>query len=224
MRKWKNGLPALALAFVLALSGMAYAWAEVETTGAAPQSAAAQYVDGSYSVEVELTGGSSHNALVSPTTVYVENGCIYADIVFKRVEAPFHAPSYDSLTTCFGTYLPEIDEEALTCTFRRVQFPDLGDQEISAVTSAMSQPHEVQYSVFIDPAGVTLTGPSPEEKMAEPDAPAADERTDATDGQKKEGRTGLQTVEVIGIAGICVLICGGAVYALTARKRKGKGA
>ncbi len=142
-------------------------------TAVTPAAAGGKYVNGTYTIACQLTGEEWHNTLVSPTTLYVEEGNLYVDIVFKRVKAPLHAPRYDSLTTAYGTYAPELNEEACTCTFRRVQIPDLGYQDVVTVTSAMSQPYEVGYTVFFDPTGVPLTDPSQVVDITPPDEPGS---------------------------------------------------
>ncbi len=223
---------------------------EPAPTAVTPAAAAGKYVDGTYTIACRLTGEEWHNTLVSPATLYVEEGNLYVDIVFKRVTAPLHAPRYDSLTTAYGTYAPETDEEACTCTFRHVQIPDLGYQDVATVTSAMSQPYEVVYTVFFDPTGVPLTDPSQAVDITPPDEPGggdepghedlpgAEEPTgpmkghpdeliiggaDGAETQSGESESGLGTAAVIAIAAGCFLAGGGAGYVLGSRKRKNRG-
>ena len=157
-----------------------------------PAASAGKYVDGTYTIACQLMGEGWHNTLVSPTTLYVEDGNLYVDIVFKRVDAPLHAPRYDTLTTAYGTYFPELNEEALTCTFRRVQIPDLGYQDVATVTSAMSQPYEVVYTVFFDPTGVPLTDPSQAVDITPPDEPGGGDEPGGEDEPGEEELPGAE--------------------------------
>lgn len=133
-----------------------------------PSASAAEYEDGVYSVSVSTLGEGWHNSIVSPTTVYIEGGNIYTDIVFVRTTSPWHAPVYVSLTTAYGTYTdPVIDESNYTCAFYHVHIDSLGEIPFSAVTEAMSMPYSVDYAVYIDPDAVPL-------KADEPPVPADD--------------------------------------------------
>ena len=133
-----------------------------------PPASAAEYEDGVYSVGVSTLGEGWHNTIVSPTTVYIEDGNIYTDIVFLRTSTPLHAPVYVSLTTAYGTYTdPVINESNYTCAFYHVRIDSLGEIPFSAVTEAMSMPYSVDYSVYIDPDAVPL-------KADEPPAPTED--------------------------------------------------
>ena len=121
----------------------------------------AEYRDGTYEVAISLGGsGMNHNELLSPTTVRIENGSIYVDLVFHRVTND-HAPQYASVTTGCGTFTgPSISDTALTCAFYGVEVPSLGDVSITTVTEAMSQPYEVDYTVYIDDSAIPQTGGS----------------------------------------------------------------
>ena len=127
---------------------------------AAPK-AHAEYRDGTYQVPISLGGsGMNHNELLSPTTVRIENGSIYVDLVFHRVTNG-EAPKYVSVTTGCGTFTgPSISDTALTCAFYGVEVPSLGDVSITTVTEAMSQPYEVDYTVHIDDSAIPQTGGS----------------------------------------------------------------
>ena len=127
---------------------------------AAPK-AHAEYRDGTYQVPISLGGsGMNHNELLSPTTVRIENGSIYVDLVFHRVTND-HAPQYVSVTTGCGTFTgPSISDTAMTCAFYGVEVPSLGDVSITTVTEAMSQPYEVDYTLYVDDADIPQTGGS----------------------------------------------------------------
>lgn len=150
-----------------------------------PSASAAEYEDGVYSVSVSMLGDGSRNTVVSPTTVYIEDGNIYADIVFVRTTSPWHAPVYVSLTTAYGTYTdPVIDESNYTCAFYHVYIDSLGEIPFSAVTEAMSMPHSVDYAVYIDPDAVPLKAdeaPVPAEDPEPSDEPEPAEDPEPAD-------------------------------------------
>lgn len=127
---------------------------------AAPK-AHAEYRDGTYQAAISLGGsGMNHNELLSPTTVRIENGSIYVDLVFHRVTND-HAPQYVSVTTGCGTFTgPSISDTAMTCAFYGVEVPSLGDVSITTVTEAMSQPYEVDYTLYVDDSAIPQTGGS----------------------------------------------------------------
>lgn len=116
---------------------------------------AEQYPNGTYSVPVSLSGGSmGHNNVASPCTVTIENGNIYADIIFKRVTPPWHAPRYEWLRTSKGTVMPVVDEANYTNTFYRVPIESLGSVPITTLSSAMSEAHEINYTLYFDPNSI----------------------------------------------------------------------
>ena len=122
---------------------------------------AAAYQDGTYSVPVSLSGGSmGHNDIVSPCTVTVSGGVPYATLVFKRVKAPWHAPQYEWLSTSMGTVYPSVNESNYTNTFSNVPLPSLGAVSVTTLTSAMSDQHEITYSLYFDPSSVPTIGGS----------------------------------------------------------------
>lgn len=122
---------------------------------------AASYQDGTYSVPVSLSGGSmGHNDIVSPCTVTVSGGVPYATLVFKRVKAPWHAPQYEWLSTSMGTVYPSVNESNYTNTFSNVPLPSLGAVSVTMLTSAMSDQHEITYSLYFEPSSVPTRGGS----------------------------------------------------------------
>ena len=121
----------------------------------------ASYQDGTYNVPVSLSGGSmGHNDVVSPCTVTVSGGVPYATLVFKRVKAPWHAPQYEWLSTSMGTVYPSVNESNYTNTFSNVPLPSLGAVSVTTLTSAMSDQHEITYSLYFEPSSVPTRGGS----------------------------------------------------------------
>ncbi len=150
-----------------------------------PGASAAEYKDGVYTADVSTVGEGWHNSVVSPTTVYIEDGAVYVDIVFVRTTSPWHAPAYVSLTTDYGTYYdPAISEENYTCAFYHVRVDSLGEIPFSAVTEAMSMPYSVDYAVYIDPDAVPLKSeeaPAPSDDPEPSDEPAPGEDPEPAD-------------------------------------------
>lgn len=117
---------------------------------------AASYESGTYSVPVSLSGGTmGHNEIVSPCTVHISNGSITADIVIKRVKKPWHAPSIAWVETSAGrSGGPSVDENSYTNAFYNVPLPSLGTVTLNILTDAMSEPHEIEYSLYFDDSGI----------------------------------------------------------------------
>lgn len=122
---------------------------------------AASYQDGTYSVPVNLSGGRmGHNAIVSPCTVTVSGGKLYADIIFKRVKSPWHAPMYRYLSTSLGTVYPEVNESEMTNVFYQVPIQSLGNVQVSTLSDAMSEPKEIDYILYFDESAIPMAGGS----------------------------------------------------------------
>lgn len=97
--------------------------------------------DGTYTVEVQLEGGSGKATVESPATLKVENGKAYAVIVWS-------SPNYDYMVVEEEKYEP-INTEG-NSTF---EIPVAGfDRKlsVSADTTAMSTPHEIEYTLYFD--------------------------------------------------------------------------
>ena len=141
-------------------------------------SAAADYQDGTYTVPVSIDGLGRHNIIWPSGTLHVEGGALFLDITFERVDPKDHAPRYDWLATSLGTVTPVIDDAALTATFYRVPIPGFDPIPITVLTSAMSAPIEVEYTLNVDGSAVPLAPvetpeptPVPTEAPAETPAP-----------------------------------------------------
>lgn len=105
--------------------------------------------DGQYSVEVTLTGGSGRASVASPAELTIADGVMTARIVWS-------SPYYDYMLVDGTKYLPvntggnsefEIPVTTLEC-----------DIALSAETSAMSQPHVIDYTLRFDAATLKPAG------------------------------------------------------------------
>lgn len=102
--------------------------------------------DGTYTVEVQLEGGSGKATVESPATLKVENGKAYAVIVWS-------SPNYDYMVVEEEKYEPVNTEGNST-----FEIPVAGfDRKlsVSADTTAMSTPHEIEYTLYFDSNSIT---------------------------------------------------------------------
>ena len=105
--------------------------------------------DGEYTVEVELGGGSGRAQVTSPAELLVEDGQAYA-----RIE--WSSSHYDYMKVENEQYLPINEEGNSVFEIPVTAFDE--PMEVRADTTAMSRPHEVEYtltfaSASIEPAG-----------------------------------------------------------------------
>ena len=105
----------------------------------APDGAA--LADGTYQAAVTLTGGTGKASVASPAQIKVENGEMTATIVWS-------SNKYDYMIVDGEKYLPvSTDEHSV------FEIPISGfDAElpVTADTTAMSQPHEIDYTLNFD--------------------------------------------------------------------------
>ena len=97
--------------------------------------------DGEYTVEVTLSGGSGRATVESPTKIKVENGIATATIIMS-------SSNYDYVIAGEEKYLPVNTEGNST-----FEIPVTGfdyNMPISADTTAMSTPHEIDYTLYFD--------------------------------------------------------------------------
>lgn len=97
--------------------------------------------DGNYTVDVTLEGGSGRASVESPAKLNIDGGTAYATIIFS-------SPNYDYMMVDGEKYLP-INTEG-NSTF---EIPVSGfdwKMAVSADTTAMSTPHEIEYTLYFD--------------------------------------------------------------------------
>ncbi|MDD6402291.1 MAG: hypothetical protein PUG10_11895 [Lachnospiraceae bacterium] len=97
--------------------------------------------DGEYTVEVLLAGGSGKTSLETPAKLIVQGDMVNAVIVFT-------SKNYDYVIFDDVKYMNENEGGNSTFTIPvtafNVKLPLIGD------TTAMSQPHEIEYTVYFD--------------------------------------------------------------------------
>ena len=103
-------------------------------------------VNGLYQVEVVLSGGSGRATVESPAQLRVESGQAVATIVWS-------SSNYDYMIVDGVRYEPLTTEEHST-----FEIPIDGfdcDMPVTADTVAMSEPHEIDYTLRFDSATLT---------------------------------------------------------------------
>ncbi len=101
--------------------------------------------DGEYSVEVTLSGGSGRASIQSPARLLVQDGEILAEIVWS-------SSKYDFMMVDGEKYLP-VNTEGNAAFLIPVSVFD-HPMAVQADTTAMSQPHLIDYSLRFDSATV----------------------------------------------------------------------
>lgn len=98
--------------------------------------------DGDYTAEVTLTGGSGKASVASPAPISVQNGEMTATVTWS-------SPHYEYMTLDGVQYDPVNTEGNSTFVI-----PITLDEEIavSALTTAMSEPHLIDYSLYFNSA------------------------------------------------------------------------
>ncbi|MCD8157308.1 MAG: hypothetical protein LUD53_07800 [Clostridiales bacterium] len=108
--------------------------------------------DGVYTVEVVLAGGSGRASVVSPCELIVEDQTATA-----RIE--WSSSYYDYMIVEYVTYLP-VNEEGNSVFEIPVTSLD-EPMDVTADTTAMSVPHEIEYTLTFDSASVAGAKTSP---------------------------------------------------------------
>lgn len=101
--------------------------------------------DGEYTVDVTLGGGSGRASVQSPANLSVENGIAYAEIVWG-------SSNYDYMSVD-GTKYELVNTEG-NSTFRIPVTCFDREMPVSANTTAMSTPHEIEYTLNFDSSSI----------------------------------------------------------------------
>lgn len=100
-----------------------------------------QLADGTYSVEVSLEGGSGKATVESPANMIVENGTVTVTIVWS-------SSNYDYMVVNDEKYLTVNTDGNSTFNIPVNVFD--GPMAVRADTTAMSEPHEIDYTLYFD--------------------------------------------------------------------------
>lgn len=116
----------------------------------AQQAAAVDLADGEYTVEVELSGGTGRAEITSPAKLIVRDGWAYAQIQWS-------SSSYDYMKLGDQQYQPIQTEGNSTFEIPVTAF----DEEIPVIadTTAMSMPHEIEYTLTFRSDSLPGKGP-----------------------------------------------------------------
>lgn len=101
--------------------------------------------DGAYTVDVQLSGGSGKASVETPAALRVENGAAYATIVWS-------SPNYDYMRIGEEKFLPLNAEGNSVFEIPATAFD--WNLTVYADTTAMSTPHEIEYTLYFDAATV----------------------------------------------------------------------
>ena len=101
--------------------------------------------DGSYTVSVRLEGGSGKAKVDSPAPLRIENGAAYATVAWS-------SSNYDYMRIGEEKFLP-LNSEGNSTFEIPVEFFNR-NLVVYADTTAMSTPHEIEYTLFFDSATV----------------------------------------------------------------------
>ena len=102
-------------------------------------------VDGDYTVDVMLEGGSGRASVDSPAQLSVDGGAMAATIVWS-------SSNYDLMVVDGQRYAPVAVEEGATF---EIPVDDLGSAlDVQAETTAMSSPHLIDYQLVFDASSV----------------------------------------------------------------------
>lgn len=132
-------VPYLDEEFDCALIGTKGKWYDHKVSVSDPQ----PYLeDGEYTADVTLTGGSGRASVSSPAAVYVKNGKLTAQIVWS-------SSHYEYMTVDEVRYDPVNTEGNSTFIIPITLDSDIA---VSALTTAMSEPHLIDYTLHFDSA------------------------------------------------------------------------
>ena len=101
--------------------------------------------DGEYSVEVNMTGGSGRASISSPTLLTVKDGKAYGKLIWSSTY-------YDYMIVEGEKYLPVNEDGNSVFEIPVLSFDK--PMTVIADTTAMSEPHEIEYTLIFDSSSV----------------------------------------------------------------------
>lgn len=140
-------VPALDDEFDVALLGKKGKWYDHKVSVSDPQKIEGKTVadlaleDGEYKIEVTLAGGSGKATIDSPASIKIEEKTAIATIVWS-------SPNYDYMLVDGERYEP-VNEDGNSVFEIPVTVFD-AEMDVTADTTAMSTPHEVEYTLRFD--------------------------------------------------------------------------
>lgn len=140
-------VPALDDEFDVALLGKKGKWYDHKVSVSDPQKIEGKTVadlaleDGEYKIEVTLAGGSGKSTIDSPASIKIEEKTAIATIVWS-------SPNYDYMLVDGERYEP-VNEDGNSVFEIPVTVFD-AEMDVTADTTAMGTPHEVEYTLRFD--------------------------------------------------------------------------
>lgn len=101
--------------------------------------------DGEYVIDALLQGGSGKASISSPAVLTVEDGKASLEVIFS-------SPNYDYMIVGDEKYEP-VNEEGNSTFIIPVDGFDYS-MPVTADTTAMSKPHEIDYTIQLDSASI----------------------------------------------------------------------
>lgn len=147
---FRTSFLAVLLGGCLAFSGLSVHGAG---TAEAPEAAFIEMEDGTYAIEVELSGGSGKSTVSSPAGLIVTDGRAWA-----RIE--WSSSHYDYMIVGGEKYLPVNEEGYSTFEIPILVFNE--PMPVLADTTAMSTPHEVEYTLIFHGDSVMSADETPQ--------------------------------------------------------------
>ena len=138
---------ALCLAVAAGLLAPAPAWARGEEVSSDPYEGAASAAveDGEYLIDVDLEGGTGRADVRSPAKLTVVDG-------LAAVALEWSSPNYDYMVVGGKTYLPVNAGGNSIFMVPVLAFDEAFD--VAADTTAMSEPHEIDYTLLLHSASI----------------------------------------------------------------------
>ena len=141
-KKWiAGGLLVLGLLGMCGCSSQAFVSEQQTETVLTKEETGWEFQDGTYQMEVELLGGSGRASVTSPAKVEIKDGKAVATLEWS-------SPNYDYMVVDGEKYLPVNTEGNSVFELPVTAF----DKEVpvTADTTAMSVPHEIEYTLAFD--------------------------------------------------------------------------
>ena len=120
--------------------------ADALTAAAQVTAASLGLADGTYTVEVSMEGGSGRVTVESPATLTVKDQKAVATVVWS-------SPNYDYMKVGEEKFLP-VNQSGETSMFEIPVTVFDRKMAVSADTTAMSTPHEIEYTLQFDSASI----------------------------------------------------------------------
>lgn len=111
-----------------------------------------QIADGQYTADITLSGGSGRATITSPAEITVQDGEVQAKIVWS-------SSNYDYMEVDGKSYSPV--NETGNSTFLINDVPLDEEVPVLAETTAMNQPHMIEYSIYVHGDTLQSTDSSP---------------------------------------------------------------